>query len=192
MATVETVRTLLGDQPRFDRQVATGDGVSTLFALTRAPVITDSFACTVDGGDVSPTLNAETGIVTFATAPSGAVVFTFTYAEISDESITALLALESDAYGAAALAAESIAGRYTSSVDKKIGDLSISASQRAKQWADKAKALRTAGRNGLFQPFAGGISVSGKSIYTENLDIVQPAFTRTLHNYEDAASEAEY
>ena len=188
---IATVRTLLGDQPRFDRQVATGDGVSTLFALTRVPVITDSFACTVDGGAVSPTLNSETGIVTFATAPSGAIVFTFTYAEISDESITALLALESDDYNAAALAAESIAGRYASLVDKKIGDLSISYSQRAKQWMDRAKALRAASRNGLFQPFAGGISVSGKETYTGNPDIVQPAFTRTLHDYEGVATETE-
>lgn len=185
---VATVRTLLGDHPSFLRQVATGDSVTVLFRLNggRFPIITDSFACTVEGAAASPTLDSETGIVTFATAPTGAIVFTFTYAEISDESITALLALESDPYSAAAIAAEAIAGRYSSSVDRKIGDLSISASQKAKQWSDKAKALRVAGRNGLFQPFAGGISVSGKTTYTDNPDIVQPAFTRTLHDYEEA------
>ncbi len=185
---VATVRILLGDQPRFDRQVATGDGSSVLFALTKFPVITSTFACTVDGSAATPTLNQETGIVTFDAAPGTglAIVFTFSYAEISDESITAILALNSDVYGAAALAAESIAGRYASSVDKKIGDLSISNSQRAKQWMDRAAALRKAGRDGLFEPFAGGISIAGKATYTDNTDIVQPAFTRTLHDYEDA------
>lgn len=186
---VATVRILLGDQPKFDRQVATGDGASTLFALTKYPVITSSFSCTVDGGAVSPSLDSETGIVTFSPAPSGSIVFLFTYAEISDESITALLALESDVYSAAALAAESIAGRYSSSVDKKIGDLSISNSQRAKQWIDKAKAIRAAGRSGLFVPYAGGISVADKETYTGNSDIVQPAFTRRLHDNDGAAPD---
>lgn len=182
---IATVRILLGDIARFERQTATGDGATKQFTLTKYPVITDSETVTVDGSSSTYTLAAETGLLEFSSAPGvgDAVAITYTYAEISDESITALLALTSDdVYEAAALAADNIAGRYAGLVDKKIGDLSMSWSQRAKQWSDKASSIRKSGQSALFAPFAGGISQASKDVYTADTDVVQPAFTRTLHD----------
>ena len=189
---VATVRILLGDIARFERQTATGDGATKQFTLTKYPVVTSSETVTVDGSASTYTLDVETGLLAFSTAPGvgDVVAMTYEYAEISDESITALLALTSgDVYETAALAADSIAGRYAGLVDKKIGDLSMSWSQRAKQWHDKAASIRKSGRSALFAPFAGGISQASKDVYAADTDVVQPAFTRTLHDNEGADAD---
>lgn len=195
---VATVRTLLGDIAKYDRHVAAGDGSTVVFAFPagRFPVVTDSETVTVDGvAQVSPddyTLDVETGVTTFAATPgSGAsIVWLFKYAELSDESITAILAIESDPRTAAAICAESLAGRYASLVDKKIGDLSISYSQRAKQWAELAGKLRSSARSALFAPWAGGLSEGDKAARRADTDLVQPAFTRTL--FENPGGEPEF
>lgn len=192
---VATVRTLLGDIAKYDRHVATGDGSTVVFAFPagRFPVITDSETVTVDGvAQVSPddyTLDVETGVTTFAAAPGSgtSIVWLFKYAELSDESITAILAIESDARVAAAICAESLAGRYSSLVDKKIGDLSISYSQRAKQWKELAASLRTSARSALFEPWAGGLSEGDKAARRADTDLVQPAFRRDLFENPDTA-----
>lgn len=193
---IATVRTLLGDIPKYDRHVANGDGGSVTFAFPsgRFPAITDSETVTVDGITmVSPddyTLDVETGVTTFATPPgagTGNVVWLFKYAELSDESITAILVIESDPRVAAAICAESLAGKYSSLVDKKIGDLSISYSQRAKQWADIAGKLRSSARSTLFEPWAGGLSEGDKEARRADTDLVQPAFRRDL--FENVGTE---
>ncbi len=193
---VATVRTLLGDIPKYDRHVANGDGGSVVFIFPagRYPVITGSETLTVDGiMKVSPenyTLDVETGVTTFAIPPGVGtenVVWLFKYAELSDESITAILAIESDPRIAAAICAESLAGKCASLVDKKIGDLSISYSQRAKQWAELAGKLRSSARSALFEPWAGGLSEGDKAARRADTDLVQPAFTRTLFENEGVA-----
>lgn len=192
MATIAQVRVLLGDQPQFERQTATGDGASTQFVLTKYPVITDSETVTVNGSPSGYTLNVETGLLTFSSAPTNGhtVAITYEHAELSDESITAILAIESDARMAAAVCAESLAGKYAGLVDKKIGDLSISYSQRAKQWAELAVKLRASSRQGLFTPWAGGLSQAEKRTNRENTDLVQPAFRRDL--FAEDAEDTQY
>ncbi len=195
---VATVRTLLGDIAKYDRHVATGDGSTVVFAFPagRFPVITDSETVTVDGvAQVSPddyTLDVETGVTTFAAAPGSgtSIVWLFKYAELSDESITAILAIESDAREAAAICAESLAGRYASFVDKKIGDLSISYSQRAKQWSAIAEKLRASSRSALFTPWAGGLSISDRDSRRADTDLIQPAFRRDL--FDNEGTESDY
>lgn len=195
---VATVRTLLGDIAKYDRHVATGDGSSKIFAFPagRFPVITDSVTLTVDGtAQVSPddyTLDSETGVTTFVSTPGSgqSLVWLFKYAELSDESITAILAIESDARTAAAICAESLAGKYAGLVDKKIGDLSISYSQRSKQWAEVAVKLRASSRQGLFTPWAGGLSEAEKRANRENTDLVQPAFRRDL--FAEDSEDTQY
>ncbi len=196
---VATVRTLLGDIAKYDRHVASGDGSSVVFAFPagRFPVITDSETVTVNGfTKVSPddyTLDVETGVTTFEVPPgtgTSNVVWLFKYAELSDESITAILAIESDPRMAAAICAESLAGKYAAAVDKKIGDLSISYSQRAKQWAEVAGKLRSSARSTLFTPWAGGLSEGDKAARRADTDLVQPSFTRRL--FENEGAEPDY
>lgn len=192
---VATVRTLLGDIAKYDRHVATGDGSSKQFQFpaNRYPVITNSETVTVAGvAQVTPddyALNVETGVTTFVAAPGSgtSVVWLFRYAELSDETITAILAIESDVRMAAAMCAESLAGKYASAVDKKIGDLSISYSQRREHWEKMAATLRSSSRTALFQPFAGGLSEADKQARREDTDLVQPAFRRDLFDNPESA-----
>lgn len=192
---IAQVRVLLGDLPKWDRQTATGDGNTKRYIVSALPIITGSEIVTVAGSTQTLTthysLNADLGLFVFVTAPAdtAAIVAQFSYAELSDESITAILALNSNVYVAAALGAESLAGKYASLVDKKIGDLSNSYSQRAKAWLELAKRLRSSvqstallGALALASPYAGGISVADKRTVASNTDRTRPAFTTDLHD----------
>ncbi len=78
--------------------------------------------------------------------------------------------------GAAALAAEWISAKFARQADKSVGDLSISYSQRAKQYAELAIKLR--GRSvRVVLPYFGGISQSAKDAREDDTDRVKPAFT---------------
>lgn len=191
MATIAQVRALLGDIPKWDRQTATGDGNTKLFIASALPIIADSETVTVNGtAKTKPTdytIDYDLGLVTFVTAPGNtlAIVMQFAYAELSDATITAILALHNNAWLAAAMGAQALAGKYASLVDKKVGDLSISYSQRAAAWAKLAKDILAgapAGAAGVIAPYAGGISRSDKESNTANTDLVKPAFTRKLHD----------
>jgi hypothetical protein len=189
MATIAEVRALLGDQPQFEHSTASGDGASKTFLTSKRPLIVDSESVTVSGSSQTKptdyTIDYELGLITFVNAPSNgaAVVSTFQYAEISDEMITTILGLESNAYLAAAAAARAIAGRYASQIDKQVGDLRLTYSQRAKAWSDLSKTLTSAASrsgSGIIRPWAGGISRSDKRTYATDTDLVQPAFTRDM------------
>ena len=186
MATIAQVRALIGDLPRFDRQTATGDGASRHFIVSNYPTVTGSDSITVNDVTVTTyTINPTSGVVSFTAAPilDSEIVILYEYAELSDETITAALALNPNVYTAAALCADSLAGKYASQVDQQVGDLRISFSQRAKQWADMAKRLRaSASRYSVFAPYAGGISVADKQANAANADRVKPAFTAHLHD----------
>lgn len=192
MATIAQVRALLGDMPRWDRQVATGDGVTKKFIVSALPIIAGSEAVTVNSTAVTNpanyTVDYDLGLFTFVTAPGAGqeIVVQFSYAELSDATITGLLALRDNAYFAAVMGARALAGKYASLVDKDVGDLSIKWSQRSKAWADLAKGLQAGAPvgalGGLIAPYAGGISRSDKQLDETNTDRVKPAFTRTLHD----------
>lgn len=199
MATLSNVRILLGDLAKWDRQTATGDGATTRYIVSRLPIVTDSEIVTIDGtAKTSPTdytIDADLGLLIFTTAPGSAtaIVAQFAYAEMSDESINAIIALESNNYMAAALCAQSIAGKYATLVDKSVGDLKLSYSQRSKAWADLSKSLRMSARistSSVLSPWAGGISQSEKTTERADTDRVQPVFTREFAQQEgdDSAS----
>ena len=164
---VQQVRILLGDLPKWDRQTSTGDGITKNFIASTLPIITDSETVTVNSAPQTKithyTLNADLGLFQFVTAPTSghAIVTQFSYAELSDESITALLALNDNVYLAAAMGAESLAGKYASKVDRKLGPLSISESQRSKHWSDLAVKLRASASRAI--PAASSVWVGGVS-----------------------------
>jgi hypothetical protein len=190
MAAIDDVRILLGDLPKWTRQTATGDGATKRFMVSSLPIITDTEIVTVNGSaQSSPTnysINANLGLFTFVAAPGDGIpiVAEFAYAEMSTESLTSFLALNSNIYIAAAMAADALAGKYASQVDKKVGDLSISGSQRAKQWAALAKQLRDAAASNdptTGAPSAcwvGGVSRGERDSMHGNTDYIPNLFRR--------------
>lgn len=189
---IAQVRALLGDMPKWDRQTATGDGVTKNYIASSLPIVEDSESVTVNSSSVTKptqyTIDYDLGLISFVTAPGDgqAIVTQFSYAELSDDTITALLSIEPNPYLAASIAANNLAGKYASQVDKQVGDLRLSYSQRAKAWRDLATALAAANNRSLATitaPWAGGTSRADKEIYRQNTDIVAPTMTKTMQEF---------
>lgn len=99
--------------------------------------------------------------------------------QFSDEELTYFRTEAGNNRGAALMAVEGLIAKYSRQVDKRVGDLSLSASQRVAQY----KALRQTILDreiATAQPFAGGISISSKQTYEDDTDLVRPSFYRTL------------
>lgn len=83
---------------------------------------------------------------------------------------------------AAARAAEAIAAKFSRKADKRVGDLWLELSQRAKQYRELAGELweQAGGKspNLALAPYAGGISRADKDSVEEDSDRVRPAFKR--------------
>ena len=188
MSTINDMRLLLGDLPKFDRQTATGDGITKQYVVTTYPMITGTDAVTVAGiaktRNTDYTIAPELGLITFASAPADTVVIatTFQYAEISDESLAALLVMQPDVWLASSMAARLLAGRYASQVDKQVGDLRISYSQRATAWSKIADKLEAGAGQVISSSsvWAGGISVPDKATNAGDASLVKPFFSRTM------------
>jgi len=116
-------------------------------------------------------------ILTLAGDSGTAYIGTATISDLSTLYGTAPLTL-----GAAT--ARAIAAGFGASVDKKAGDVSISASDKFKHFMaiaadlDKQATLRGLGSTSAY---AGGISLSDKDTQESNTDRVPPKFTRNLH-----------
>lgn len=102
--------------------------------------------------------------------------------QLQDEEIAFLLTDEGGTYRAAAAAAEAIAARYARKADYSLGRnaLTESASQKQQHYLDLAKRLRQKAARRTVTPLAGGISVSQMESAEQNLDRVEPAFTRDM------------
>ncbi len=106
---------------------------------------------------------------------------------LTDNELEYALAEGGTIKGAAALAAEWISAKFARQADKSVGDLSISYSQRAQQYA--ALAVRLRGRTArVVLPYFGGISQSAKDAREADTDRVKPAFTTTM--LDDPATSA--
>ena len=110
--------------------------------------------------------------------------------QVLDDSIISFFLEEYNGnyYRAAADSAAAIAAHYAGQVDVRVGILSSSNSQKTQQFAELATALRRRADDkalAMAVPFAGGISIAGKEVTEENSDLVQPAFTRDLHEEGD-------
>ena len=80
-------------------------------------------------------------------------------------------------YSAAARCAEVLARKFGMQADEEIGDLTITWSDQAKLYHDLAIELR-AKAQGMYAPFAGGLTHSFKQAARSDPDRVQPAFRR--------------
>lgn len=105
---------------------------------------------------------------------------------LQDEEINYLLTLYPDVQQAAAAACDAIASQFSRQADQTTGDISTSFSQRATMYSERAASLRAQSQGRGAIPYAGGISHADKEIDQQDLDIVQPSFTRGLH-FDQAA-----
>lgn len=94
---------------------------------------------------------------------------------VQDEEINATLTTYGVLQLAAAVICEHLSALYARQVDKRIGSLSVSASQRAKAFATRAAELRVE-LTTLAEAFVGGLSISDKVTMADDTDAVQPAF----------------
>ncbi len=101
---------------------------------------------------------------------------------VTDEEITYALAAEGNTHTAAALVAKSIAAKFAPLIDRAIGDLKISFSQRQKHFKELADELQARGDVSGGRMFAGGISVADKETEVLDPDRVVPAFRKGQHD----------
>jgi hypothetical protein len=107
--------------------------------------------------------------------------------QLQDAEINYLLSAHGSVNGAAIAAAEAVMAKYARKVDKAVGDLRISYSQRVEHYA---KLVATLKRKVAITavPFAGGISLSDKLAREQDDDRVPPAFTRDLDSVDEMVS----
>jgi hypothetical protein len=98
----------------------------------------------------------------------------------SDEEIGYALGKSGDKPMSAAISlARAASAKYARSVDKNVGDLSISGSQLSTRFRELERDLtRQLVASGGLRPFSGGISSAQKRTEVENTDRVAPDFTR--------------
>lgn len=100
---------------------------------------------------------------------------------LQDEEIIAVLGVESNVTLAAAIAAESIAAKFSREADTTMGKTRLAHQQKAEAYLELAKRLRkqskiTAAFNAI--PYAGGISQGDKELVEQNTDRVEPIFEK--------------
>lgn len=103
-----------------------------------------------------------------------------------DAEINFLVTNEGDARSAAAAGARSIAAKFARQADEKVGDISVKFSQKSKQYFELADKLEDEVGTFLGKPIATGISISKKRINVLDDDLVEPAFTRGVHEHPGA------
>ena len=107
---------------------------------------------------------------------------------VSDEEIEyTLTSAGNNAYSAAARCARSLAALYATKVDKAVGDLNISWSQLAQNFASLAAQLEgQVARRSSPRLYAGGISVSDKDSEDLRTDRVEPRFKSDMFTNRQA------
>ena len=98
---------------------------------------------------------------------------------LQDEEIAYAISVENNYIGAAARCCETIAMKFLTKADVRIGrgGTTLTYSTAAKQYTDKAKELRTRA-NALNVPWAGGTSIAEKESARADTDLVQPIFAK--------------
>ena len=108
----------------------------------------------------------------------------YTDERLSDAEIAFCITKEDTNIGAAAFCCETLAVKYASEADVRVGadgEFSIKSSQLSSQFAMRAVSLRKEASEQASKhasPWAASISVSEKEAQEERTDRVEPAFTR--------------
>ena len=96
--------------------------------------------------------------------------------QFQDTEITYAITTYDTALGAAVYCCLALAAKYARYVDKAVGDLRISFSQRVKQYRDLAAKYQAEAGSSDVQIYAGGQSVSDKQTEELDTDRVNPSF----------------
>lgn len=103
--------------------------------------------------------------------------------KFQDEEITYAYDQEHSIFGAAARLCEQLATQYSDAADRTMGPLRVNMTSRANAYMAKAEMLRK--RMGKYaEPYVGGISEAKKAIFEEDSDLIQPIFTKGMHDNE--------
>jgi hypothetical protein len=167
----ELVRQEAGDSGFPIRDAASGDGIQTTFFLSSYPIISNSQSVTIGGvaqsETVNYTINDETGELVFTSAPAlgtDNIVITYFGVQIRDAAIveacrqfglvssaTADAGPSAAVINAAAMVCNWKASEYANEFDFDTDGQSFKRGALAKQWSDRAEALRAraAKRTGL-------------------------------------------
>lgn len=110
--------------------------------------------------------------------------------QLTDEEVAIYLAAYPDPIMAASAACMALAARYARQVDKSLGQLSISASQRSKAYVELSAELKSRAllADGLTMS-VGGITVAEHVDAARDTDATQPAYQRGQHDYPGNAGE---
>lgn len=98
--------------------------------------------------------------------------------QLSDLEINAILGWFVNIWRSAGNAAKQIEAKYARQVDKSVGDLHVSYSQRQKAYAELSAYLLRQADMRTSLPWAGGISHADKDLDRNNPDVVKPTFTK--------------
>ena len=106
--------------------------------------------------------------------------------ELGDEEVNYLLTRHGDASAAAIAACNVLAAKYAGLVDKAVGDLQLSLSQRTEHFRDLAKHLSTTagGSTTRPKPRIMGRTFTQKDEAVEDTDRIGTAFSRGMDDFE--------
>jgi hypothetical protein len=102
--------------------------------------------------------------------------------QIQDEEISYFLSKRGTNYGAAAECCRSLAARMSRSFDQKAGTASVSYSQMAKAYFQKANNFEVLATQVAGQPYFGGTSIFDKFVQTSDPDRPPANFSIGMHD----------
>ena len=104
---------------------------------------------------------------------------------VTDAEIAYAIDQESNNLLAAAKIAKAIMAKFARLVDKSVGDLKLSYSQRLTAYKELIDQLTERGTESAGTPYSGGISITDKNNREEDTDRVDPSFRRDLHSIDE-------
>lgn len=110
---------------------------------------------------------------------------------VTDEEIAYALTQQPEPTLAAALVCDAIAAKFAREADRRVGDVSLSASQKAEAYRQRAADLRS-DAGVLALPSFGGISIADKESADEDTSAVQPTFRIGQFDNPEIPSERNY
>jgi hypothetical protein len=108
--------------------------------------------------------------------------------KLADGEVSFALTMEGNPTMAAARCAQALQAKYAAKIDKVVGDLQVSFSQKAAAFGALAAELRSRGLQGGIRIKAGGTSVADKETLEANTDVTEPGFKRDMHKTPDTGS----
>jgi len=111
--------------------------------------------------------------------------------QVTDEEIAYAISSEGSVKTAAAFVCRTIAAKYARFVDKSVGDLKLSYSQRQTAYIKLAEKFESDSSISNAAPYAGGISRADKETVETDDDRVDPRFRRGMQEHKGTLTEED-